>query len=527
MEKKMTQLKQIRLSITIIAAVALMFAFGSNVNAYTSYSTLFLDIDGLEDLGEDYMYEGWVIVDEMPISTGVFSVDENGNLSQTEFLIDDEYLDNAAKFVLTIEPYPDNDPSPAATHILAGDFEMDDAELTVGNEAALGDDFMDSEGNYILATPTNGPETDENSGIWFLDLTSGEPMQGLFLPTLPDGWKYEGWAVIDGIPVTSGTFLDPNAADEEAPYSGNMEGPPFPGEDYLHNPPEGLDFPTDLAGGMAVISIEPYPDNSEAPFTLKPLAGMIPADAEDHVTYMMDLNLESFPSGMATRAENDVSIDMIPDDDPIVVPAGDEFTYTGFLLNNTSESQNVDVWIMLDVEGYGMYGPVQGYSNIPLTPNQVMGFTGITQDVPNNSVLGTHEYIAFVGEYDYMVTDMVSFPFTIVAPRGEDADSWALAGWFEEDNAIENTPSSVSLIGNYPNPFNAQTSISFEIPAASDVKLDIYNIKGQRVSTLVNGRIDAGKHTVSWDASDYSSGVYFYNLSAGDKVVTKRMTLLK
>ena len=63
-------------------------------------------------------------------------------------------------------------------------------------------------------------------------------------------------------------------------------GPPFPGEDYLVNAPMGLTFPTNLAGGTAVISIEPDPDNSPNPFTLKPLVKMIPADAADHVTYI-------------------------------------------------------------------------------------------------------------------------------------------------------------------------------------------------------------------------------------------------
>jgi hypothetical protein len=62
-----------------------------------------------------------------------------------------------------------------------------------------------------------------------------------------------------------------------------------------------LMFPTDLAGGIAVISIEPDPDNSADPFLLKPLVGMIPGDATDHVTYMMDLNEASFPSGTAMR----------------------------------------------------------------------------------------------------------------------------------------------------------------------------------------------------------------------------------
>jgi len=91
----------------------------------------------------------------------------------------------------------------------------------------------------------------------------------------------------------------------------------------------------------------------------------------------------------------------------------------------------------------------------------------------------------------------------------------------------ENTPAAVALCGNYPNPFNAQTIINYQLPAASDVKLDVFNLLSQKVATLVNCRVKAGQHNVSWEASQYSSGIYFYRLSAEEKVFTKRMTLLK
>jgi hypothetical protein len=89
-------------------------------------------------------------------------------------------------------------------------------------------------------------------------------------------------------------------ADDAAPYSGPSAGPAFPGEDFLFNAPAGLTFPTDLAGGTGVISIEPDPDNSTAPFTLKPLVGDIPANAVDHTPYDMTNNAASFPTGTAS-----------------------------------------------------------------------------------------------------------------------------------------------------------------------------------------------------------------------------------
>ena len=273
------------------------------VDLKSANSKLDLTFDGLSPLGPDYRYEGWLIVDGMPVSTGKFNITPSGQMSPRVFNVKKDYIENAAMFVLSIEPQPDNDPAPSETKVLAGVFENGMADLSISHSAALGTNFASAMGKYILATPTNGANTNEKSGIWFLDLGSGSPMEGLTLPTLPDGWIYEGWTVIDGVPVTSGKFMQTSgAADLFDGYSSQENpGPPFPGEDYLMNAPGGLSFPTDISGGFAVISVEPYPDNGPEPFAVKPLAGMIPTDAMDHVTYMMELNSGSFPTGMAKK----------------------------------------------------------------------------------------------------------------------------------------------------------------------------------------------------------------------------------
>ena len=289
-------MRQINFLLTSILFV-LIFSFSANSQTVT------LNINGLEDLGANYQYEGWLIVGGMPVTTGTFTVDVNGELSQTIFSVNSSDLINATKFVLTIEPIPDPDPDPSSTHILAGDFIDFDAPLSVGDPAALGDDYSGIDGKYILATPTNGDNSDELSGIWFLDLSSGSPEVGLTLPTLPDGWKYEGWAVINGTPVTSGTFLSVDGVDDDDPFSGSdASGPPFPGEDFVANAPSGLSFPTDLSGMTIVVSIEPSPDNGPAPFLLKPLVGTVPAGAIDHTVYSLENQVStSFPSGTVTR----------------------------------------------------------------------------------------------------------------------------------------------------------------------------------------------------------------------------------
>lgn len=258
-----------------------------------------LNISGLEDLGDDFVYEGWLIIASGPVTTGVFTVDVSGSLSQTAFTVESADLASATKFVLTIEPANDPDPAPSDVHILAGDFNGSTASLSISDMAALGHSFTNSSGKYILATPTDGMMSNEKSGIWFLDPAAG-PGAGLNLPTLPAGWAYEGWAVTNGTPLSTGTFTSVSGADAFAGFSGTQGGPPFPGEDFITNAPSGLSFPLDLSGGLAVISIEPVPDNSPAPFLLKPLVGDIPLDAADHTPYDLGQNL-NFPTGTVSR----------------------------------------------------------------------------------------------------------------------------------------------------------------------------------------------------------------------------------
>ena len=262
-----------------------------------------LNITGLENLGPHARYEGWVIIDGSPVSSGVFTVNNAGQMSRTIFEVPapEGKLKRATTFVLTIEPYPDNSPAPSEQHLLAGNFGETTASLSIDHPAALNTNFASATGKIILATPTTATMADELSGLWFIDLRGGGPAAGLQLPALPAGWRYEGWAVINGMPVSTGTFMNGNMADAAAPFSGPMPGPPFPGEDFIMNAPAGLSFPTDLSGGMAVVTVEPYPDNSPAPFLLKPLVRAIPNPAAPHFTYSMNLNPGSFPGGTALR----------------------------------------------------------------------------------------------------------------------------------------------------------------------------------------------------------------------------------
>ena len=88
-------------------------------------------------------------------------------------------------------------------------------------------------------------------------------------------------------------------------------------------------------------------------------------------------------------------------------------------------------------------------------------------------------------------------------------------------------PKGISLFANYPNPFNPTTTITYNLPEAGQVSLEVLNVLGQRVATLVDEYQPAGFKKVEWNANSFASGMYFYRLRVGEVVQTKKMLLLK
>lgn len=131
-------------------------------------------------------------------------------------------------------------------------------------------------------------------------------------------------------------------------------------------------------------------------------------------------------------------------------------------------------------------------------------------------------------------TQKVFVKVTYTAPRvvavashpKELADETAPEDQYLDETAGE-MPKTLILSQNYPNPFNPSTAIDFALPASGDVKLTVMNLLGQTVATLVNRPMNAGWHSVSFDASKLSSGVYLYRLEHNGTVEMRRMTLVK
>jgi hypothetical protein len=101
-----------------------------------------------------------------------------------------------------------------------------------------------------------------------------------------------------------------------------------------------------------------------------------------------------------------------------------------------------------------------------------------------------------------------------------------------ESNSENELPKTFRLLGNYPNPFNPETTIVFEMPATGDISLRIYNLRGQQIKNLFEGPIDRGRHQMVWDGTNDSgtkvtSGIYFYVLKIGTIVVSRKAVLIE
>ena len=88
-------------------------------------------------------------------------------------------------------------------------------------------------------------------------------------------------------------------------------------------------------------------------------------------------------------------------------------------------------------------------------------------------------------------------------------------------------PDAFAISPAYPNPFNPTTTLSFALPIEAEVFLSIYNLQGREVVSLVNSNMEAGYHSITWNADSYSSGVYFVKMVADDYISTQKLMLIK
>ncbi|MCP4632160.1 MAG: T9SS type A sorting domain-containing protein [candidate division Zixibacteria bacterium] len=243
-----------------------------------------------------------------------------------------------------------------------------------------------------------------------------------------------------------------------------------------------------------------------------------PADSSTIQVLKTHANEMNILSGLFPEPE----VIFTPVNPPIIVSPGDHFFFDATVINHFDTSITLDCGIGLILPGNTFYGLLEIYNDVSFPANDTVAFTSLRQDIPWYAMLGEYQYVGYIGEYPEII-DSSYFPFTIVDGYRKIGKNSPMERWF----APNVQPSSINIFENYPNPFNAITTISFDIVKNGNVNLSVYNLMGQRVETLFNGRMQKGQHNITWDASTYSSGIYFYKLTTRDSTFTKRMTLLK
>jgi len=139
------------------------------------------------------------------------------------------------------------------------------------------------------------------------------------------------------------------------------------------------------------------------------------------------------------------------------------------------------------------------------------------------SVKSTETDLSYINLVKAEVVDRYGVPYSLGLESGRIS--------IDEDLA-DIIPSAYILLPNYPNPFNPNTTIEFGLPSPSHVSLEIYNVLGQKVITLIDRNLPAGYHSTQWNSTDdngnpVATGIYLYKLTAGEFTETKKMILIK
>lgn len=224
-----------------------------------------------------------------------------------------------------------------------------------------------------------------------------------------------------------------------------------------------------------------------------------------------------------------LSVSLTPQNPPIVIPAnGGSFTYDASIANNDTMPATFDAWIDAVLPNGGVYGPIILRRGLTANPGASILRT-LTQNVPGFAPAGSYVYWGHVGMHPGAIwaEDSLLFSKSVVDAGGENVNGWDLSGWDDIGGGASVAPDNFFLAQNQPNPFNPETTISFGLPEAVDVTLTVYNSAGQRVATLVSGRMPAGEHSVVLDGASLSSGVYFYHLNAGKYSAIKKCVMMK
>ncbi|MCE5249148.1 T9SS type A sorting domain-containing protein [bacterium] len=221
-----------------------------------------------------------------------------------------------------------------------------------------------------------------------------------------------------------------------------------------------------------------------------------------------------------------------------------------YVLDHNSSPTDPKPWVCNDYNiGPYKYNISPDANLFSIVPSYDMGAVSFGMLAPDGTGVG---YLAYAGEtagfklgsafidsgtpFDGIYTDNNSIGGTevVVYTTNETRGTWfighdSIKGVLTSNpvSVEEAAPAAFAVAQNSPNPFNPTTTINFTIPEASNVTVDIFNVAGQKIDTVASDFMSAGSHSVTWNASTYSAGVYFYTVKSGSFSKTMKMTLLK
>jgi len=213
------------------------------------------------------------------------------------------------------------------------------------------------------------------------------------------------------------------------------------------------------------------------------------------------------------------------------VPAGGgSIVFDLLVTHNETMGFDFDGWLDIEYEG-GAPTTVVLRDMIHFEPGWSINRPNTTIPIPGTYAGGNYMMFGRVGWYpEYVLSGEDSFPFTKEGADITGFQPWVPDGITNPFEVAKNTeviaPTEFTMAA-YPNPFNPTTNLSFTLPEAQRVALTVYDLSGRQVAQLVNGYRAAGAHEVTFDASNLASGVYLYQLNAGDQHASGKIMLLK
>ena len=213
-----------------------------------------------------------------------------------------------------------------------------------------------------------------------------------------------------------------------------------------------------------------------------------------------------------------------------ILPGGGSFNFNVIINNSSDDNVNFDAWIEAVLPDSSVHGPIILRENLTLAPLDSIICDNMTQFVPAAVPPGIFKYRANVGGFPDSVIASEYFEFEklpgIDLPNHN--QRWEVLGWDDEpDLSVEVLPTNYALHPPFPNPFNPETTITFGLPEAGNVRVTVFDILGREVMIIADEYYPAGYHSLRWNASNQSTGIYFIKFSASKNQQVRKVLLLK